>query len=65
MDYPKPIMRMSELKKLGYPETWLMGVYKTTPRKSIAWRMSPAPNSPILFDTEALEEYRKAQCTGE
>lgn len=65
MQYKKPVMRLKELEEMGFPREWLLAVYKNTPRKSIAWKISTSSNSPILFDTEAFEEYRKAQCTGE
>ena len=65
MVYPKPIMKLQELVKLGYPEEWLLGIYRSR-RQNIAWKMGGEHkrNSPILFDTEELEKYRKACCTG-
>ena len=62
MEYPKPVMKISELKKMGFAEQWLLSVYYIT--KGIAWKTGYAPNSPILFDTEALEKYRKSLCNG-
>ena len=63
MTYPKCVMKISELQKMGFSKSWLLMIYRLYGQK-IAWKMSPARNSPILFDTEALEKYRKAQCTG-
>ncbi len=63
MQYPKPVMRLSELKKMGFPEEWLMAAYRRH-NQNFAWKMSPKRNSPILFDVDGLEKYRKAQCVG-
>lgn len=69
MKYPKAIMTIQELKEMGYPEKWLRAIYRSRVLNrdhSIAWKMGgeDKPKSTILFDTEALEKYRKAQCTG-
>jgi len=64
MTYEKKVMRLSELKKMGFPEDWLLSVYRLQGRRCIAWKNSHAENSPILFDTDELEKYRKAQCVG-
>ena len=64
MTYPKKIMRLSELVAEGYPEEWLRAIYRNR-HQNIAWKMDESKNnSPILFDTEELEKYRKAHCTG-
>ena len=62
MKYPKPVMKKNELVVLGFPEEWLLMVYRTT--KNIAWKMGHKNNSPILFDTEELDKYRKLQTGG-
>ena len=62
MEYPKPIMKKSELQKLGFPEQWLLTVYYTT--RGIAWKTGTAPNCPIVFDTAELEKYRKRTSVG-
>ena len=64
MNYPKPVMSVTELKKMGFAEQWLMYVFRMQGNKAIAWKSSPQANSKILFDTEALEKFRKAQCVG-
>lgn len=64
MNYPKPVMKLSELKKMGFPEEWLLQTYRMQGRRGIAWKMGMAENSPIVFDTEELEKWRKAQCVG-
>lgn len=61
MEYPKSVMRKNELIQMGFPEEWLMTVYRLGIRK-IAWKMGKASNSPILFDTAELEKYRRTQC---
>ena len=66
--YPKKFMRLKELVDLGLPEKWLRTIYLSRSINrdhSIAWKMDTSKsNSPIIFDTEELEKYRKAQCTG-
>ena len=62
MEYPKPVMKISELKKMGFPEQWLLSVYYTT--KGIAWKTGYQQSCPILFDTKALEKHRQSLCNG-
>lgn len=64
MKYEKAVMTITELKKMGFPEEWLRSIYRNR-HQTIAWKMDASKkNSPILFDTEELEKYRKAHCTG-
>ena len=65
MNYPKQVMTIKELMAMGYPEEWLRQIYRSRHQK-IAWKMGGEDkrNSPILFDTEELEKYRRSQCTG-
>lgn len=69
MTYPKAVMTIKELVEMGYQDEWLRKIYRSRSINrdhSIAWKLSPdKPKSTIQFDTEALEKYRKAQCTGE
>ena len=61
MQYPKPVMRKSELEQMGFPEEYLLRIYRT-PKQRIAWKMDPLKNtSPIVFDTEELEKFRIAE----
>lgn len=60
IEYPRPVMRKTELQKMGFDENWLLMVYNTT--KGIAWKTGTAPNCPILFDVNALEKYRLRCC---
>lgn len=62
MNYPAKVMKASELVKIGWPMKNLRQIYNM-PGQKIAWKMNNAINSPILFDTEELEKYRKARCT--
>ena len=61
--YPRQVMRLKELEKLGFERAWLLRVYRIGNRK-VAWKASNASNSPILYDTYELEKVRKAQCVG-
>ena len=59
--YPKQIMRMSELMDLGFPEEYLLYAYRH-PSQRFAGKMNPTKrNSPIIFDTEAFEAWRIKQ----
>jgi len=62
MEYPKPVMRLSELRdEMGFPMTYLMNIYRD-PTLSCAWKMDPTKQkSPILFDTAKLEQHREKQ----
>lgn len=66
--YPKKFMRLSALVEMGLPEKWLRTIYYSRSinrDNSIAWKMDASKNnSPIIFDTDELEKYRKSQCTG-
>lgn len=61
MKYPTPVMRLTELVKMGYSEDFLRALYRRHNQK-IAWKNSTGKNSPIYFDTEELEKVRKSQC---
>ena len=63
MQYPKPVMKISELQAMGFTKEWLMYAFRRR-NQTFAWKMSTANNSAILFDTEGLEKFRKAQCAG-
>lgn len=61
ISYPKPIMKISELTKLGYTKDYLLGIY-ALPTQDFAWKQNATKkNSPIFFETAKLEEYRKNQ----
>lgn len=61
MEYPQKVMRVRQLVAMGYPKEGLMEIYRLGIKK-IAWKNGNGKNSPILFDTDELEKYRKAQC---
>lgn len=60
MTYRLPVMRQQELhKEMGFPMAYLNRAYRA--KQGIAWKMNPEkPNSPIVFDTEKFEKWRKA-----
>lgn len=60
MDYKKPVMRLTELEKMGFARSFLLSAYRRK-GQAFAWKMSPASNSPILFDTEKFESWRITQ----
>lgn len=62
MEYAKPVMRISELKKMGFSESFLMYVFRSN-NKHVAWRSGTARNSPILFDTLEFEKIRRAKAS--
>jgi hypothetical protein len=58
LEYPKQVMRLSELKTMGIPEEFLMNAYRSR-NQNFAWKLDMTKkNSPILFDTSGFEEYR-------
>lgn len=61
MNYPKKVMRKNELIEMGFSEEFLL---RASAEKAdrIAWKINPVKkNSPLLFDTEALEKWRLRQ----
>lgn len=61
LTYPKPIMKISELIEMGFTRDYLLGIY-ALPTQDFAWKQNATKrNSPIMFDTEKLEEYRLRQ----
>lgn len=60
MKFKAPVMRSTELiKEMGFPEEYLMNIFRT-PGQNIARKINPTSrNSPIIFDTEGLEEWWK------
>lgn len=63
MEYPQKVMRVKDLVAMGWPKETLLCIFRQRNQK-IAWKTGNASNCPILFDTDELEKYRKAQCTG-
>ena len=59
MKYPKAVMKQSELIKFGFPKEFLDRAYRNG---GIAFRINPAAmNSPLIYDTAALEDFRVSQ----
>ena len=57
LEFPKPVMKMSELQKMGFPETYLKLAYGDK-NQTFASKMNPAKeNSPIIFDTAGLKSW--------
>ncbi|MFR8617473.1 MAG: hypothetical protein ACLVFD_06780 [Anaerostipes hadrus] len=56
MKYDKPIMRMSELVKMGFPRSFLDEAYRE--RGQDFAQKGAKKNSPIFFDTELFEKWR-------
>lgn len=56
MEYPKPVMKMGELVKMGFPRSFLDEAYR---EKGQTFAQKGAKkNSPIFFDTELFEKWR-------
>lgn len=61
MDYPKAIMRKTELMDLGFPEDMLLRASREK-NQTFAFKLNPlAKNSPLLFDTAGFEKWRMQQ----
>ena len=58
MEYPKAIMRKTELMAMGFPEMLLQIAYLTK-GQTFAQKIDPTQkNSPIIFDTAGFEIWR-------
>jgi len=65
VNYPKSIMKKNELMGMGFPEEYLMRVYRS-PAQNFAHKMNPTKiNSPIIFETKAFEDFRQKQIAAE
>lgn len=64
MNYPKPVMKKSELEKMGFPDEFLLYAYRRR-GQTYAWKVNPTKkNSPIVFDTESFEKWRVQMASG-
>lgn len=62
MEYPKPVMKKTELMELGFPEDTLLRASREK-NQTFAFKANPlAKNSPLLFDTAGFEKWRLTQC---
>lgn len=59
--YPKRIMRLNELVKLGYTREYLMKQYRIKGQKFAKKQDPMRRNSPIIFDTELFEKQQQRQ----
>ena len=54
MEFPRRIMKISELCEMGFPKEMLMEIFRN-PRQNFARKMNPLRrNSHIIFETEGL-----------
>lgn len=60
MNFPKEIMSVTELSKLGMSATWLRDIYAQE-GYPIAYKMSGGKTSKIFFDTKELAKYIRRQ----
>ena len=68
MRFPKAKMKIRELVAMGYSKTELVALHGNRAVQRdfrISRKMSDAPNSPIVFDTEQLAKYERSRCIGE
>lgn len=56
MEYPKPVMKMGELVKMGFPRSFLDEAYRE--RGQDFAQKGAKKNSQIFFDTELFEKWR-------
>ena len=57
MEYPKQIMKMTELKAMGFPIPLLMEAYRD-PKQTFATKVDPSKlNSKIIFDTAGFDKW--------
>lgn len=56
MEYPKSVMKMGELVKMGFPRSFLDEAYRE--RGQDFAQKGAKKNSPIFFDTELFEKWR-------
>lgn len=65
MEYPKPMMKVSELREMGFPEELLNVAYLSKGQR-FAQKINPLKkNSAIVFDTIEFEKWRMKQIAAE
>lgn len=61
MEYPKKVMKISELEKMGFPREFLEKAYRSK-GQTFANKMDPTkPNSAIIFCMDGFEKWRLRQ----
>lgn len=64
MQYPKPVMKSTELEEMGFPREFLLYAFRRK-GQTFAWKMNPTKsNSTIVFDTEEFEKWRVKMAAG-
>lgn len=59
--YPKPVMTMTELRKMGFTRGFLDRAYKF-PGQMFSWKSDPFREGSVkMFDTAAFEKWRQEQ----
>lgn len=58
MEYPKKIMRIKELRKMGFTEKFLLNAYRIPGQRFAMKENFLKQNSPIIFDTDEFEKWR-------
>jgi len=62
MNYPKAVMKATELEEMGFPREYLDYAFRFKGQQ-FAWKMNPTkPNSTIVFDTEEFDKWRMRRC---
>ncbi len=57
MEFPRAVMRLSELKEMGYPEALLLEAWREK-GQDFALKQNPLKkNSPIIYHTEGLKKW--------
>ncbi len=65
MEYPKPVMRITDLEKMGFPKEYLMYAYRSL-GQNFASKVNPTKkNSAIFFDTAGFEAWRLKDIKGQ
>lgn len=61
LEYPKEVMKTSELVEMGFPEKMLLDAYRIK-GQTFAQKVNPAKkNSTIVFYTKQFEKWREEQ----
>lgn len=60
MTYPKPLMSVSEMHKLGYSREFLYRIARHKYAYKFIRRTSAKKTSKILFDTEVLDKLMRS-----
>lgn len=58
MEYPKKLMTITELKKLGFAERFLREAYRLPGQRFAMKQNMLKVKSPIVFDTDEFEKWR-------